>query len=66
MSQDQGETEDWKPLYARTSESGATEFTRLYPGVPQWMRESLWGWLRVAYATIRRLRAGPLLCQTLR
>jgi len=40
-------TEDsWVPLYARISEAGASEFARLHPGVPLWMRESLWEWLR--------------------
>lgn len=39
-------SEDWVPLYARISESGISEFTRLNPGVPVWMRESLWEWLR--------------------
>jgi hypothetical protein len=34
------------PLYARMGESGAAEFARLYPGVPAWLRESLWEWLR--------------------
>lgn len=38
--------EGWIPLYARMSDKGAAEFTRLTPGVPPWMRESLWEWLR--------------------
>lgn len=36
----------WMPFYARTSETGASEFECLFPGVPSWMRESLWGWLK--------------------
>jgi hypothetical protein len=41
-----GSHEDWAPFYARISESGTSEFTRLHPGVPVWMRESLWEWFR--------------------
>jgi hypothetical protein len=36
----------WVPFYARTSDDAAADFARLHPGVPAWMRESLWGWLR--------------------
>jgi hypothetical protein len=35
----------WVPFYARETEAGATAFDSLFPGVPAWMRESLWGWL---------------------
>ena len=35
----------WVPFYARTSEEGASNFECLFPGVPAWMRESLWAWL---------------------
>jgi hypothetical protein len=38
--------EPWVPLYARMSEVAASDFARLHPGVPEWMRESLWEWLR--------------------
>jgi hypothetical protein len=34
------------PFYARASDDGAQEFVRLHSGVPAWMRESLWEWLR--------------------
>jgi hypothetical protein len=34
------------PLYARMTEAGASEFARLHSGIPAWMRESLWEWLR--------------------
>lgn len=39
-------TEAWMPFYARASEKGISEFECLFPGVPNWMRESLWVWLR--------------------
>lgn len=35
----------WVPFYARATEPGASDFERLFPGVPSWMRESLWSWL---------------------
>lgn len=35
----------WVPFYARASEAGASDFECLFPGVPPWMRESLWSWL---------------------
>lgn len=53
------ETGDWTPLYSRVSEAGATEFARLYPGVPGWMRESLWEWLGAHISTYRRGPSGP-------
>jgi hypothetical protein len=37
--------EEFVPLYARAGEDGESEFSRLYSGVPAWMRESLWQWL---------------------
>jgi hypothetical protein len=39
-------TATWVPFYARVSETGASEFESLFSGVPSWMRESLWGWLK--------------------
>lgn len=35
----------WVPFYARETEAGASAFDSLFPGVPAWMRESLWTWL---------------------
>lgn len=46
-----GEAGGRTPLYARASEGGAEEFTRLYAGVPSWMRESLWEWLAAHIST---------------
>jgi hypothetical protein len=40
------------PLYARMNDSGAAEFAQLYPGVPTWLRESLWEWLRERLCTL--------------
>lgn len=54
MSVSEGGT--WTPLYARVSEDGAEEFAHLYPGVPGWMRESLWEWL-LTFITV--LRSSP-------
>jgi hypothetical protein len=47
----------WTPLYGRASEAGAAEFVRLYPGVPRWMRESLWEWL-AAHISSFQYRSG--------
>jgi hypothetical protein len=44
-------TEPRLPLYARMSAAGVAEFARLHPGVPPWMRESLWEWLRERLCT---------------
>lgn len=38
-------SDGWVPFYARASEAGASDFECLFPGVPAWMRESLWSWL---------------------
>ena len=38
-------SDTWVPFYARASEAGAADFECLFPGVPPWMRESLWAWL---------------------
>lgn len=40
-------SDTWVPFYARASEAGASDFECLFPGVPPWMRESLWAWLKV-------------------
>ncbi|HEY6310538.1 MAG TPA: hypothetical protein VIY52_06975 [Streptosporangiaceae bacterium] len=41
----------WVPFYARGSEAGAADFDCLFPGVPSWMRESLWNWLAEQLST---------------
>jgi hypothetical protein len=49
----------WVPLYARASDAGANEFARLHPGVPPWMRESLWEWLRKEIGLPKESSEGP-------
>ena len=58
MSLSADEATGWTPLYARATESGAEEFTRLHSGVPGWMRESLWGWLDAHISTYHRSSVG--------
>jgi hypothetical protein len=41
----------WVPFYARATEAGASDFECLFPGVPPWMRESLWSWLAERLST---------------
>lgn len=51
MTEHPEEAERWRPLSVRESDTATDAYDALVPGVPDWLRPSLWEWVRgqVAY-----------------
>jgi hypothetical protein len=48
----------WRPLSAREAPGGVAAYDALHPGVPEWLRPSLWEWIKYE-VTVYERHSGP-------
>ena len=58
MSTDAATDEPWHPLSVREAPDGGAGYDALVPGVPEWLRPSLWVWIKPLVSQTFMVRSG--------